>query len=71
MNDEKTQEELVEAYNQTSNSKITTRIETNDWVRFYLEYDADGEWIYSSESMHHYKVTNEISEWFENHIDVN
>ena len=64
----KTEEELVEVYDKTSDSKITIRIETKDGLRFYLEYDADGGWIYSSGSMRHYKVTTEISQWFENHV---
>lgn len=64
----KTEEELVEAYDKTYDSKITIRIETDDGLRFYLEYDADGGWIYSSGSMRHYKATTEISEWFKNHL---
>ena len=67
----KTEEELVEAYDKTSDSTITIRIETKDGLRFYLKYDADGGWIYSSGTMRHYKVTTEICQWFENHINAN
>ena len=67
----KTEDELVKAYDKTADNKITIRIETNDGLRFYLEYDAGGGWIYSSGSMRYYKVTAEISQWFENHFNVN
>ena len=64
----KTEDELVKAYDKTADNKITIRIETNDGLRFYLEYDAGGGRIYSSGSMRHYKTTTEISEWFKNHL---
>jgi len=64
----KTEDELVEAYNKTSENKITIRIESKGGLRFYLEYDADGGWIYSSGAMRYYRITRELSLWFENHI---
>ena len=64
----KTEEELIQAYEKTSDNKITLRIETVNGLRFYFEYDALGGWLYCNGTQRYYQVTNEIAEWFENHI---
>ncbi len=64
----KTEEELIQAYEKTSDDKITLRIETVNGLRFYVEYDASGGWLYSSGTQRYYQVTSEISNWFENHL---
>lgn len=65
----KTEEELVQAYEKTSNNKITLRIETVNGLRFYFEYDELGGWVYCSGTQRYYQVTHECAEWFENHIE--
>lgn len=67
----KIEEELTEAYDKTSDSTITVRIETKNGLRFYLKCDADGGWVYSSGAMRYYKVTSEMSQWLKNHISTN
>ena len=64
----KTEEELVQAYKKTANNKIALMIETVSGLRFYLEYDKLGGWVYCNGTQRYYQVTHECAEWFENHI---
>lgn len=43
---------------------LTIMIETTDGLRFCLEYDEVGGWIYSKDTLRYYRVTEEISKWF-------
>ena len=58
------EEELLEAYEKTSKNKLTIMLETSDGLRFCLEYDAEGGWIYSDDTMRYYRVTDEVASWF-------
>lgn len=62
------EEELVQAYDKTSENKITLMFETVDGLRFCLEYDGDGGWIYSGSTMRYYRVTDKVANWFSTHI---
>ena len=33
-----------------------------------LEYDAEGGWIYSNNTLRYYQVTDEIAKWFSNNL---
>jgi hypothetical protein len=63
-----TEEELLQAYEQTNDNKITFMLETVNGLRFSLEYDAEGGWIYSGGTMRYYQVTEEIANWFSNNL---
>lgn len=63
-----TEEELVQAYAKTEESKLTIMIETVDGLRFCLEYDTEGGWIYCSQTLRYYRVTEEIASWFSNNL---
>lgn len=63
-----TEEELLQAYEKTSDSKMTIMLETSDGLRFGLEYDAEGGWIHSSNTLRHYQATDEITKWFSNNL---
>ena len=59
-----TEEELLQAYDQTNENKMTIMLETADGLRFCLEYDAAGGWIYSNDTLRYYRVTEEMEGWF-------
>ena len=59
-----TEEELLQAYDQTNENKMTIMLETADGLRFCLEYDAEGGWIYSNDTLRYYRVTEEMEGWF-------
>lgn len=59
-----TEDELLQAYDQTNKNMLTIMIETTDGLRFCLEYDEVGGWIYSKDTLRYYRVTEEISKWF-------
>ena len=59
-----TEEELLQAYDQTNENKMTIMLETADGLRFCLEYDAEGGWIYSKDTLRYYRVTEEMEGWF-------
>jgi hypothetical protein len=63
-----TEEELLQAYDKTAENKLTLMLETPDGLRFCLEYDAEGGWIYSNHTMRYYRVTEEIADWFSNNL---
>lgn len=63
-----TEEELVQAYAKTAESELTIMIETVDGLRFCLEYDAEGGWIESSQTMRYYRVTEEMASWFSDNL---
>lgn len=63
-----TEEELVQAYAKTAESELTIMIETVDGLRFCLEYDPEGGWIESSQTMRYYRVTEEMASWFSNNF---
>lgn len=62
------EEELVKAYEKTSDNKITILFEAVNGLRFCLEYDKEGGWIYSGSTMRYYRVTDEVANWFSAHI---
>lgn len=63
-----TEEELLQAYEKTADNKMTIMLETSDGLRFCLEYDAEGGWIYSNNTLRYYQVTDEIAKWFSNNL---
>ena len=63
-----TEEELVQAYEETADNEITIMLETSDGLRFCLEYDAEGGWIYSNGTLRYYQVTDEITRWFSKNL---
>lgn len=63
-----TEEELLQAYEQTNENKVTFMLETVDGLRFCLEYDAEGGWIYSGATIRYYRVTEEIANWFSDNL---
>lgn len=63
-----TEEELVQAYAKTAESELTIMIETVDGLRFCLEYDPEGGWIESSQTMRYYRVTEEMASWFSDNL---
>lgn len=63
-----TEEELLQAYAKTAESELTIMIETVDGLRFCLEYDPEGGWIESSQTMRYYRVTEEMASWFSDNL---
>lgn len=62
------EEELLQAYEQTNKNKITFMLETVAGLRFCLEYEAADGWIYSGEALRYYQATEEITNWFSNNL---
>ena len=62
------EEELLRAYEQTSENTITIMLETVAGLRFCLEYEAADGWIYSGETLSYYQAAGEIANWFSNNL---
>lgn len=62
------EEELLQAYDKTSENKLTIMLETMDGLRFCLEYDAEGGWIYSGNTIRYYRVTDEVASWLSDNL---
>lgn len=59
-----TEETLLQAYDKTAENKLTILLETPDGLRFCLEYDAEGGWLYSNKTLRYYRVSEEMKDWF-------
>ncbi len=64
-----TEEELLKAYERTSENKVTIMLETAKGFRFCLEFDAEGGWVYSGEALSYYKATGEMADWFSKNLN--
>lgn len=63
------EEELLEAYETTSEQTITLMLETVYGLRLWLKYDAGSGWLEAPGAMRYYQADEAFANWLEANID--